>query len=60
MSAKQSARRNLAAVLILAVAVVAAAALVPGFATFVGRLVANLWVTVMSALAGIVGGFFGA
>lgn len=60
MSAKQTARRNLGAVLVLLVVVIAAAALVPGFAAFVGRMVANLWVTVMSAVAGILGGFLGA
>lgn len=59
MNTKQSARRNLGAVLILIVVVVAAVALVPGFAALVGRMVANLWVTVMSAVAGILGGFFG-
>ena len=60
MNAKQSARRNAGAVLILIVVVLAAAALVPGFATFVGRVVANLWVTVMGAVAGLLGSFFGA
>lgn len=60
MSAKQTDRRNLGAVLVLLVVVIAAAALVPGFAAVVGRMVANLWVTVMSAVAGILGGFLGA
>lgn len=38
---------------------IAAVALVPGFATIIGRLIANLWVTVMAAVAGILGGFIG-
>lgn len=59
MSAKQTDRRNLSALLVLVVVILTAAALTPGFATFIGRMVANLWVTVMSAVAGLLGGFFG-
>lgn len=39
--------------------VIAAVMLVPGFATLIGRVIANLWVTVMAAVAGILGGFIG-
>lgn len=39
--------------------VIAAIVLVPGLATLVGRAIANLWVTVMGAVAGILGGFIG-
>lgn len=34
--------------------------LVPSFAAVVGRLVGGLWVTVMGAIAGLLGGMFGA
>lgn len=34
--------------------------LVPSFAAGVGRLVGGLWVTVMGAIAGLLGGMFGA
>jgi len=33
--------------------------LVPSFAAVVGRLVGGLWVTVMGAIAGLLGGMFG-
>lgn len=46
--------------LVATLAVVVAAMLVPGFATVIGRAIANLWVTVMAAVAGILGGFIGA
>ncbi|MGQ0534063.1 MAG: hypothetical protein ACT4OF_15430 [Caulobacteraceae bacterium] len=59
MSLKQAARGRLGAILIVALAAIALAFLVPGLATLVGRLIANLWVTVMGAVAGILGGFFG-
>jgi hypothetical protein len=59
MSLKQVARGGLGAVLIIAVAAIAVAFLVPGFATVLGALIADLWVTVMAAVAGILGGFFG-
>lgn len=39
--------------------VIAAIMLVPGLATLVGRAIANLWVTVMGAVASILGGFIG-
>jgi len=39
---------------------IAAFMLVPGFATLLGQAIASLWVTVIGALAGIVGGLFGA
>ncbi|MEZ5970576.1 MAG: hypothetical protein R3C31_02040 [Hyphomonadaceae bacterium] len=39
--------------------VLAIVMLVPGFATIVGGLIANLWVTVMGAVAGILGGLIG-
>jgi len=46
---------------LVAVAVVVGVALllVPSFAAAVGRLVGGLWVTVMGAIAGLLGGFFG-
>lgn len=59
MSLKQAARGGLGAVLIVTLVAVALAFLVPGFATIVGGLIADLWVTVMSAVAGLVGGVFG-
>ncbi len=55
-----NAKRLVGAALITAFVVVAAALLVPGLATVVGRAIANLWVTVMAAVAGILGGFIGA
>lgn len=33
--------------------------LVPSFAVGVGRLVGGLWVAVMGAIAGLIGGMFG-
>ncbi len=59
MSLKQAARGGLGAILIVALVAVALVFLVPGFATLIGSLIANLWVTVMGAVAGILGGFFG-
>lgn len=55
-----NAKRLFGVALITAFVIVAMALLVPGFATIVGRTIANLWVTVMAAVAGILGGFFGA
>ena len=46
--------------LVIAAITIAIALLVPGFATILGRLIANLWVTVMGAVAGILGGLMGA
>jgi hypothetical protein len=59
MSLKQAARGGLGAILIVALVAIALVFLVPGFATVIGGLIANLWVTVMGAVAGILGGFFG-
>ena len=51
---------NLGAVLLgVAAVLVVAALLVPGLAAGVGRLVGGLWVTVMGAVAGLLGGIFG-
>lgn len=52
-----SGKRALSFGLIAALVVVAVLLLVPGFATIVGRMIANLWVTVMAAVAGILGAF---
>lgn len=61
MSAKQAIRRrSFWGGLIVVVLVIAAALLLaPNFATLMGRFVANLWVTVMGAVAGILGGLIG-
>ncbi len=59
MSTKLTARSLAGVVLILAAAVAAAALLVPSFALGLARLVADLWVTVMGAVAGLIGGIFG-
>ena len=59
MSLKQAAKGGLGAILIVALVAVALTLLVPGFATLIGSLIANLWVTVMGVVAGILGGFFG-
>jgi hypothetical protein len=59
MSLKQAAKGGIGAVVIIACVAVGIAFLVPGFATILGALIANLWVTVMAAVAGILGGFFG-
>lgn len=59
MSLKQAAKGGLGAALIILAVAIAIAFLVPGFATVVGRLIANLWVTVMAAVAGILGAFIG-
>jgi len=46
-------------VLLAALAIVAAAILAPNaFAAGVGRLLADLWVTVMIAVTGLLGGVF--
>ena len=51
---------NLGAVLLgVAAVLVVAALLVPGLAAGVGRLVGGLWVTVMAAVVGLLGGMFG-
>jgi len=54
-----SAKRFVGVVLIAAVVLAAALLLVPGSATLLGRVIADLWVTVMAAVAGILGGFIG-
>ncbi|MEQ1692151.1 MAG: hypothetical protein ABMA00_12755 [Gemmatimonas sp.] len=54
-----NAKRLVGWALIAAFVVVVAVMLAPGFATLVGRAIANLWVTVMGAVAGILGGFIG-
>jgi hypothetical protein len=59
MSLKQTAKGGIGAVVIVAAIIIALALLAPGFATVLGRLIADLWVTVMAAVAGILGGFFG-
>lgn len=59
MSLKQVAKGGLGAALIIAAVAIALILLVPGFATLLGRLVADLWVTVMGAVAGILGGVLG-
>lgn len=59
MSLKQAAKGGIATILIIAVVAIALVLLVPGSATFLGRLVADLWVTVMGAVAGLLGSFFG-
>ena len=46
-------------ILIIALVAVAVAFLVPSFATILGGLIASLWVTVMGAVAGILGGLMG-
>ena len=50
--------RRLGVVAMLAVAAVAVWMLAPGFATLLGRLIADLWVTVMSVVVGLFGGIF--
>ncbi|MEQ1817661.1 MAG: hypothetical protein ABL871_03545 [Terricaulis sp.] len=54
-----NAKRLVGLALIAAFVVVVAALPVPGFATLVGRAIANLWVTVMAAVAGLLGAFIG-
>lgn len=54
-----NAKRLFGVALIAVFVIVAAALLVPGFATIIGRMIANLWVTVMAAVAGILGGLIG-
>jgi hypothetical protein len=54
-----NARRFIGAALMIACVIGVAVLLLPGFATLVGRVIANLWVTVMAAVAGILGGFLG-
>lgn len=51
---------NLGMALLLAAALVALAVLVvPGLAAGLGQLVGGLWVTVMRAVVGLLGGIFG-
>lgn len=59
MSLKHAAKGSLGAVLIIAAVAIGVTLLVPGFATILGRLIANLWVTVMAAVLGILGGLMG-
>jgi hypothetical protein len=59
MSLKQAAKGGIGAILIIALVAVAVAFLVPRFATILGGLIASLWVTVMGAVAGILGGLMG-
>ena len=59
MSTKQATLRGLGALLIVVLVVAAAVLLVPGFTTILARLVADLWITVMSAIAGLLGGIMG-
>ncbi|MEZ5961232.1 MAG: hypothetical protein R3C30_12505 [Hyphomonadaceae bacterium] len=59
MSVKQAAKSGVGALIIIALAVIAAVLLIPGFATILGGLIASLWVTVMSAVVGILGGLMG-
>lgn len=59
MSTKLTALRGLGALLFVVLIVAAAALLVPSFATILARLVADLWITVMSAVAGLLGGIMG-
>ena len=56
MSAKIKSRPLLGAMLVAVILVVAAVMLVPSFATGLARLIADLWVTVMGAVAGLLGG----
>jgi len=59
MSTKQATLRGLGALLIVVLIVAVAVLLVPSFATILARLVADLWITVMSAVAGLLGGIMG-
>jgi hypothetical protein len=59
VNTKRLTRGGLGVVFVVAVVAIAAALLVPGFATVVGRLVGDLWVTVMAAVVGILGAFLG-
>lgn len=59
MSTKLTALRGLGALLFVVLIVAAAALLVPSFAAILARLVADLWITVMSAVAGLLGGIMG-
>ena len=59
MSLKQAAKGGIGAILIIALVAVAVAFLVPSFATILGGLIARLWVTVMGAVAGTLGGLMG-
>jgi hypothetical protein len=47
-------------VIVLVVLIGLSMVLVPAFAAGVGRLVGGLWVTVMGAIAGLLGGMLGA
>ena len=59
MSTKQATLRGLGALLIVVLIVAVAVLLVPSFATILARLVADLWITVMSAVAGLLGWIMG-
>lgn len=54
-----NAKRFIGIALIGAFAALGALMLVPGLATMLGRLIANLWVTVLGTIAGILGGLLG-
>lgn len=58
MNAKISARGMLGVALVVALVLAAALLLVPSFAVGLGRLLADLWVTVMGAVAGLLAGVF--
>lgn len=60
MSARTNVRFALAAALVVIVLATLAVLFVPGAATLLGRLVADLWITVIGAVAGLLGGLFGA
>lgn len=59
MSLKQAAKGGIGAIFLIALVAAAVAFLVPSFATILGGLIASLWVTVMGAVAGILGGLMG-
>lgn len=52
-------RSWLGAAAMIGLALITAALLVPSFATGLGRLLGGLWVTVMSAVVGLLGAVFG-
>lgn len=60
MSAQTNVRSVLGAALVVIVLGTLALLFVPGFATLLARLVADLWITVIGAIAGLFGGLFGA
>lgn len=59
MSAQTNVRSVLGAALVVIVLGTLALLFVPGFATLLARLVADLWITVIGAIAGLFGGLFG-